>query len=96
MKTVLIVLLALMLTACPSTPIKVPQKVVIVPEKEKVVIAKSLRQKCTALPQMEARPYTEAETVAQMKLWFNQYDKCATSHNALIDIVDKAFNLSEN
>lgn len=89
--TILITVLALALTGCASTPVY--HNPVIVPEKERVVIAPSLIADCAAPPKFEVRQYGEREVVKVLNDWITAFDQCRLAHNKLSGLVRDAFNI---
>lgn len=93
MKIVLIVV-SVFLSACGSDPVRPPlEDVVLAPKTETVNVPTNLLVKCSMLPKLEARKYSEKETVAIDKTWIDMYDTCRTNNSILIDTVRKAFNI---
>lgn len=93
MKTILFALL-LLLSACDTMPKKPePHDPVIVPQKETIVIPKSLLEKCSDLTKLENHEYTEGQTVYAVQEWALTHKTCQAKHEKLAELVKNAFNI---
>ncbi len=85
---------ALVLTACNTTPKREPlDDVVLVPKTETVAIPKKTLEPCKALPKMEDRAYTQEQVLDYSKLLLEPFSDCKARKNDATDSLKKALNI---
>lgn len=96
MKLLKLIPLLALLSACASAPqAPVVPDVPVVQPKTQIVIPTELTMPCPPLKKLTQTSYSQGASVDALKVWFDQYDTCASRFSKFVTVVAPALNIKE-